>query len=98
MTRLPSSSRGEPRKQTGQCSAAVGGGLADVLGCWPADSRRRRRGLLIGVVPAGLATGIALVLVAVKGYHVALAAGTSGRYAAGATVTGAFMTAAPLGW
>jgi hypothetical protein len=46
------------------------------------------------VVAAGLTTGIALVFVTAKRYHVAVAAGTFARYAAGATVTEAFMTAA----
>jgi hypothetical protein len=39
-------------------------------------------------------TGVALVLMAAEGYHVALAAGTIARYAAGATMTAAFKTAA----
>jgi hypothetical protein len=64
---------------------------------WRAALSSRRRGLLLGVVPAWLTIGIALVFMAAEGYHVALAAGTIARYAAGAAVTAGFLTAAPLG-
>jgi hypothetical protein len=38
-----------------------------------------------------------LVFMAAEGYHVALAAGTIARNAAGAAMTAGFLTAAPLG-
>jgi hypothetical protein len=53
-------------------------------------------GCYFGVVAAGRATGIALAFVAAKGYHVALAARTIARYAAGAAL-GAALPAAATG-
>ena len=49
------------------------------------------------MVAAGLTTGIALVFVAAEGYHVALAAGTTARYAADATLGAPLLAAAGVG-
>ena len=60
--------------------------MPDVSGCWPVRRSPPSAGAAIGVVAAGRTAGIALVFVAAKAYHVALAARTIARYAADAAL------------
>jgi ABC-type transport system involved in multi-copper enzyme maturation permease subunit len=54
-------------------------------------------GAAFGLVAAALATGVGLLFVAAKGYHVALATGSIGRFAAGAVVASGLMAAVGVG-
>ena len=54
-------------------------------------------GLLFGLAAAALTTGITLAFVAAKGYHLALAAGTIARFAAGAVLGAGLLAAAGVG-
>jgi hypothetical protein len=65
---------------------AAGSAWPTLFGGGPVRQLPPSAGGYFGVVAAAPAAGIALVFVAAKGYHVALAAGTIARYAAGATL------------
>jgi len=54
-------------------------------------------GLLFGLAAAALTTGITVAFVAAKGYHLALAAGTVVRFAAGAVLAAGLLAAAGVG-